>query len=228
MQRPPRSSPLRYVAVLGFLVAGGWKMGVVAHDVIDPAQARARRPAAAQARRAEAPPGEPMLLAVGRHPRGAPQLAPLDAAGAVNLPRSIEDASQADDEGRRARELAESVQRLVRDLEWSPGLEEPPQQVVARPPDPWRPDPRAEAAAEPVIEDVVPQRAPHGSIVKIRGRNLHVAQVVFGQAPARIVGGSGEEVTVEVPSGAGEHVVVAVTNADGTYALAADKFSCAN
>lgn len=203
-------------------------MGVVARDVIDPARAKARRPAAAQARRTEAPVnGEPMLLAVGRHPRGAPQLAPFDAAGAGNLPRSIEDASAGDDEG-RARDLAESMQRLVRDLEWSPGLKEPPQEVVARPPDPWRPDPRAEAARSPAIEDIVPARAPHGSIVKIRGKNLRVTQVVFGQAPARIVGGSGEEVTVEVPPGAGGDVVVAVTNSDGKYALASGKFAYAN
>jgi IPT/TIG domain-containing protein len=228
MQRSPRSSPLKYVVVLGVLVAGGWKMGVVAYDVIDQPQVTARRPAAAQARRREAPPlGEPMLT-VERRPGATPLLLPSDAAGAVKLPHSIEDALPADGDGRRARELAESMQRLVRDLEYSPGLEEPPQQVIVRAPEPWRPDLQAEAAAAPEIDEVVPQSASRGSVVKIRGKNLHVTQVVFGHSPARIMGGTGDEVTVEVPPGAGSNVAVAVTNSDGKYALANGKFAYAN
>lgn len=219
-----RSSPLNYAVAVAFLVVGGWKIGHVAHDAIDPPQTSAGRPKVTKARRAEPPALAEPFLTLQR----GDALLPRAAADAGNLRGASEAAFAATGEDRGAQELTESMQRLVRDLEYSPGLKEPPQQVVVDPPDPWRPDPRAEAAAPPVIDDVVPRRAPHGSIVTIRGKNLRVAQVVFGQAPARIVGGTGEEVTVEVPSGAGEHVAVAVTNADGKYALADDGFSYAN
>ncbi len=101
MPRPPRSSPLKYVLVLGVMVAGGWKLGVAAYNVLDPAQAKAG-------------PGEPMLLAVERAPGAAPKFVPIDGA---NLPRSIEDASRADDDGSRVQELAQSMRRLVHDVE---------------------------------------------------------------------------------------------------------------
>jgi hypothetical protein len=100
MPRPPRSNSLKYVLVLGVMVAGGWRLGVAAYDVLAPADAKGR--------------GEPMILGVERRPGAAPRFVPIDGS---NLPRSIEDASQADDDGRRVRELAESMQRLVRDLE---------------------------------------------------------------------------------------------------------------
>jgi hypothetical protein len=96
MPRPPRSRLLKYVVILGVMVAGAWRMGVAAYDLLAP-----RR-------------GEPMLLGVERLPGAAPRFVPIDGA---NLPRSIEDASRADDDGRRVRELAESMQRLVRDIE---------------------------------------------------------------------------------------------------------------
>jgi hypothetical protein len=99
MPRPPRSRPLKYVVVLGAMIAGGWKIGAVAYDLLDPAPAKARRPDA------------PMLLAVERAPGAAPRLVPLDGA---NLPRSIEGP---DDDARRVQELAERMQRLVRDVE---------------------------------------------------------------------------------------------------------------
>jgi hypothetical protein len=109
MPRPPRSNPLKYVLVLGVLAAGGWKLGAAAFDVLAAAPAKAGK--------------DQLLLAVERRPGAAPSFVPLDGA---NLPRSVE---QGDDDGRRARELAESMQRLVRGLEkrddfqnWSPSV----------------------------------------------------------------------------------------------------------
>jgi hypothetical protein len=101
MHRPARSNPLKYVLLIGVMIVGGWKMGVAAYDILDAPQAKARH-------------DEPMLLAVERLPGAAPKLVPIDGA---NLPRSIEDASRADDDGRRVQELAQSMRRLVHDIE---------------------------------------------------------------------------------------------------------------
>jgi hypothetical protein len=113
MPRPPRSRPLKYVLVLGVIVAGGWELGVIAYDALDPAQAKARL-------------DEPMLLAVERVPGAAPKLVPIEGG---KLPRSTEDASRADDDGRRVQELAQTMRGLVRDIEerddfknWSPSV----------------------------------------------------------------------------------------------------------
>lgn len=101
MPRPPRSNPLKYVLVLGVMFAGAWKLGAAAYDMLAPADANART-------------GEAMILGVERRPGAAPRFVPIDGA---NVPRSIEDRSQADDDGSRVRALAESMQRLVHDLE---------------------------------------------------------------------------------------------------------------
>lgn len=120
-----------------------------------------------------------------------------------------------------AERLAASLRKLVSDLEYSPGLPEPPQQTVLPLPEPWRPDPIREGPP-PVIEEVGPLlvRTGGGDRVTIRGRNLRVVEVMFGVTPARLLAASGTLVSVEAPpSGAGP-VTVAVTNDDGTWALA--------
>ena len=111
--------------------------------------------------------------------------------------------------------------KLVRDLEYSPGLPEPVQQTVKPQPEPWRPDPIREGPP-PVVEEVAPLRVrtAGGDRVTIRGKNLRVVQVMFGSAPARLLAAGGTLVSVEAPpSGAGP-VTIAVTNDDGTWALA--------
>ncbi|MGA8890532.1 MAG: IPT/TIG domain-containing protein [Anaeromyxobacteraceae bacterium] len=115
--------------------------------------------------------------------------------------------------------------KLVRDLEFSPGQKEPPQQLVHPQPEPWKRDPGREGPS-PTIEAIVPRRAraAGGDRVSIRGRNLRVVQVMFGSAPARLLSARGNEVIVETPPGSAGAVAVAVTNDDGTWAVATDPF----
>jgi hypothetical protein len=117
--------------------------------------------------------------------------------------------------------LASGMAKLASDLEWSPGLREPPQQLVQPQPEPWRRDPSREGPS-PTIEAIVPRRARAGGgdRVSIRGRNLRVVQVMFGATPARLLAARGNEVVVETPPGAVGPVTVAVTNDDGTWAIA--------
>jgi hypothetical protein len=129
-----------------------------------------------------------------------------------------------DAEAEAVTRIAGEMRRLIRDLEYTPGLQEPIQQTVAPPPATWTP-PETDRP-QPVIEAIQPRSAGAvgGTRVVIRGRNLRVAQVMFGNAAARIASASANAVTVEAPPGAGQ-AVIAVTNDDGTWAMAADPFT---
>jgi hypothetical protein len=126
-----------------------------------------------------------------------------------------------DPEREEQERLVASMGKLLRDLEYSPGLPEPRQQAVMPPPEPWRRDPSREGPP-PVIVQVDPLRfhSAGGDRVLIRGRNLRVVQVMFGNSPARLVSASGTLVAVEAPPGKPGSVSIAVTNDDGTWALA--------
>jgi hypothetical protein len=116
------------------------------------------------------------------------------------------------------------------DREYSAGLPAPSQQDVVEPPNPWTPDPSAEDASPPVIEDVWPDKAPSagGAKVVIRGRHLKPIQVVFGTSPARIISISDEAVAVATPAASAGAVVIVVTNGDGNYAIATTPFQYFN
>ncbi len=128
-----------------------------------------------------------------------------------------------------ARELAASMAKLVSDLEWNAnrGLPEPPQQVVAPMPEPWRPPKDAAGAPEPIIEQVVPARASGkgGARVTIKGRHLRVADVMFGASPASIVSRGEREVVVIAPPSPPGPTAIALTNTDGTFAIAGSGFT---
>lgn len=130
-------------------------------------------------------------------------------------------------EEERAARLAAELAKLARDLEFTAGLREPPQQRAAAAPEPWRPDPEAEGRPAPVVEDVSPRRAlsEGGEEVVIHGRNLRVAQVMFGITSARIVEAGPTRVTVVAPRASPGEVRIAVTNDDGHGALAEQSFS---
>jgi hypothetical protein len=131
-------------------------------------------------------------------------------------------ASGSDDHSGEASHLAERMAKLVRDLEFTPGLPEPVQQTVEPQPEPWRPDPVREGPS-PIVEEIRPHRIPTtgGARVRIRGQNLRVVPVMFGTAPGRLLEASGNEVAVEAPPSAAGPVTIAVTNDDGTWAIAA-------
>ena len=128
-------------------------------------------------------------------------------------------------ESREAERMAGEMGRLVRDLEYSPGLREPPQQTVRPPPEPWRPDPVHEGPP-PVVESVEPRRGrvTGGDRVVLRGRNLRIVQVMFGQTVGTIVAATGSAVTVETPPSSAGPVAIAVTNDDGTWAVVEGSF----
>ena len=130
------------------------------------------------------------------------------------------------EEEQRAR-LADEFHRLARDLEFTAGLPEPPQQRMAKQPEPWRPDPEAAARPPPVIEGVSPASASAdgGTQVIIRGHDLRAAQVMFGSAAARIASVGPDQVTVIVPPTAPGQVRIALTNDDGHFALAPELFT---
>jgi IPT/TIG domain len=129
------------------------------------------------------------------------------------------------DQARAASSVARAMKRFVSDLEYSPGLPEPPQQVVARLPAPWRPDPATQGQPEPVIAELSPRVAAAGAYVRLRGRNLRASAVMFGHHPAEIMSDGDEEVTVLVPQGGSGVVPVGLTNVDGSWAIAADAFT---
>jgi hypothetical protein len=116
------------------------------------------------------------------------------------------------------------------DLEFSEGLSAPSQEQVVPAPAPWTPAPGAEASASPVIEDVWPVKAPvtGGGKVVLRGKNLQVAQVVFGMAPAKVIEATEDELTVAAPEGSAGEVAIVVTNRDGNYAVAGARFEYYN
>lgn len=132
------------------------------------------------------------------------------------------EANVGDDDSGEARHLAERMAKLVRDLEYTPGLPEPVQQAVRPQPEPWRSDPGREGPS-PIVEEVTPHRirTTGGDRVTIRGKNLRVVQVMFGAAPGRLLEASGNEVAVEAPPSEAGPVTIAVTNDDGTWAIAA-------
>jgi hypothetical protein len=117
------------------------------------------------------------------------------------------------------------MKRFLSDLEYSPGQQEPPQQVVGPIPPPWSPHPGMASLPEPVIEEVSPRAAAGGAYVRIRGRNLRASAVMFGDQPAQIVSDADDEVTVLAPPGGQGAVAIGVTNVDGTYAIVPDAFT---
>jgi hypothetical protein len=161
----------------------------------------------------------------------APGLAGAPAEGEASAPVDPADPEGGEHRTDAAREAAErfgaQMGRFISDLEFSPGTREPRQQTVLPAPTPWRPPPDDGARPPPVIEAVAPRAAKlaGGTRVVIRGRNLRVAQVMFGAAAARIIGATAEAVTVEAPPGKAGQVVIAVTNDDGTWALASEPFT---
>ena len=144
---------------------------------------------------------------------------------AVAVPVAPEDLAERERE--TAGRLQEAMGRLVSDLEFTPGLREPLQQTVVKPPDPWTPPADAGAHPPPDIAEVSPGSAPAagGVLVTIRGRNLRAPRVVFGSRPARVFGGGADFVTVEVPPARAGPVTIAVTNDDGSWALSGQPFT---
>ena len=196
-----------------------------------------RRPGAA-------PPASPALDAPAAPPPapGQAAAAPGGALGALadaGAPSAAEEPAAAegsdvdpDLEPERAAEVQfhQAMRRVVRDLEFNEGLPEPPQQAVAPAPPTWTPDPVAEQETPPVIDGVWPASAPAagGIRVTIRGRFLHPVQVMFGQAPARIVAATPEAVTVLAPPARAGPVAIALTNQDGNFTVASAGFTYAD
>ncbi len=122
--------------------------------------------------------------------------------------------------------ITASLHKLVRDLEFTPGLREPFQQNVVPPPAPWTPSAAADAASPPVIEAISPRMAGTlgGVVVTIRGRNLDAMQVLFGLSPAAIVSQAPEVLVVQAPPGIAGDAPIVVTNRDGNYVVAATTF----
>jgi hypothetical protein len=179
----------------------------------DPAVSRDRGTAVPRPdERAGGPGGRPSA-AEASEPAGEPSGPPEEAA-------PIEPVS------RDAERLAEELGRVVRDLEFSPGLREPMQQTVRPSPEPWRPDPSRQGPS-PVVESLAPRRGKvaGGDRVVLRGQNLRVVEVMFGQSPGRIVSATGTIVVVETPASGAGPVAVAVTNDDGTWAVAGVEFT---
>lgn len=115
---------------------------------------------------------------------------------------------------------------MASDLEYTAGLEEPPQSQVMPPGAPWRRPAGADLPPPPVIDDVWPDKGPSsgGDRVVIRGRDLRAVRVLFGFTPATILSATDQEVTVAAPpAGAGE-VRILVTTRDGNYVVAGTTF----
>lgn len=150
---------------------------------------------------------------------------PLEAAGAPSTPEAVLDELSTEAERVEASRMAESLRRLVRDLEYNRELPEPPQQTVVAAPAPWRPP--AAVAPAPVIEAIEPPGGPAagGDRVTIRGKFLRPGQVMFGNAPAQVVSATAGAIAVVAPRGAAGQVPIAVTNDDGSFAVAAQPFT---
>ena len=181
-------------------------------------------------------PEQNLQLESQRVPLRAPQQAPQAASPRVDdrhAPGAQHD-ERADRPGEERteadRDVAQALEALPvsasNDLEFSPGLQEPPQQQVVPAPAPWTPPPDADANAKPVIEDVWPDKGPSsgGDRIVIRGRNLQAAQVLFGLTPATIIKESESELTVSAPAAGVGEVPIVVTNRDGNYAIAGTVF----
>jgi hypothetical protein len=117
------------------------------------------------------------------------------------------------------------MRRFLSDLEYSPGLAEPPQQVIAPAPPPWTAPPAPADLPAPVIDEISPRAAAEGAHVSIRGRHLRVSQVMFGERPAEVVSDGDDHVTVLAPAGGHGLVSVGLTNVDGSNAVADDAFT---
>jgi len=236
-----QASPVRIALLLAAVALGAWQAARLA-DSLWPGE-RKRDPGQSDSIARGQPEGRPRP-GPGGSDFGS-DFAPLDArqAGTPQRPAEAVPPSggstpdgpvepQTEEERAAAQALADSMKRFVISLEFNVGLglPEPPQGVVVRPPDPWRPNPAAEGLPPPVIEDVDPRAGPAsgGTRVTIRGRNLRASQVLFGLAPAIIVIASPEAVTVLAPEGSAGPVVIAVTNDNGSYALAGVPFTYGN
>ena len=236
-----QSSPVRVALLLGAVALGAWQAVRLA-DSLWPGENK-REPNRSTSRAAGQPeerrrtgsgepgfawPGTPLDARLADTPQ---RLSGRTAPSGGSTPDGASE-PLTDDERAVEQPLADSMKRFVISLEFNVGLglPEPPQGVVVRPPDPWRPNPAAEGLPPPVIEDVDPRAGPAsgGTRVTIRGRNLRASQVLFGLAPAIIVIASPEAVTVLAPEGSAGPVVIAVTNDNGSYALAGVPFTYGN
>ena len=122
---PRQSNALVAAALLAAGALGAWQASRVASQIWPSQEVRGRGGQASLRRGPAASSGEEMA-AGGSHPQAAPR------DGSRAEPRT-------EQERAAAAELADGMKRLVRDLEFNAGLPEPPQQVVVRPPAPWRP-----------------------------------------------------------------------------------------
>jgi hypothetical protein len=179
-------------------------------EVIRPSPPAAAPPAPADA--SPTPRAAPAITGAG-----SPAPAPATPAPAADPLPAREDAAAA--------ELSRKMQKLVSDLEFTPGRREPAQQLKEPQPAPWRPPAAAAPGPAPVIERISPSTAAPGTRVRIHGRHLRAAQVMFGALPAEVEGDSETELVVLVPEGGEGAVPVAVTNLDGGYAIAEAAFT---
>lgn len=204
-------------------VAVGWRLAR------DAAPAERHSPAA----RGPSPAAASVSAAAPTAPTASVRPAPLPPADVTPLagPRGLAERAatgEADpDAALAAARLERRMLRFLSDLEYSPGLAEPPQQVIAQVPPPWTPAPALAGLPEPVIDEISPRAAAVGAHVSIRGRHLRVSQVMFGERPAEVVSDGDDHVTVLAPAGGHGVVSVGVTNVDGTYAVADDAFTYA-
>ncbi|MEY2669196.1 MAG: hypothetical protein RJA59_1834, partial [Pseudomonadota bacterium] len=88
----------------------------------------------------------------GGHPSRGPEVVRESPSSPVGE-ASDGGASVSDEQSGEANHLVERMAKLVRDLEYTPGLPEPVQQTVRPPPEPWRPDPVREGPS-PVVEEI--------------------------------------------------------------------------
>lgn len=218
---------------------GAWQAARVI-DVLEAGEGAAGRPAAGVSSRAIEPaPGLAPGGATGR--LGAPRPAASPMPGGVRPSGVAAEVHEALDrsgpiatglapretEAEATERLTEDYRKLLRDLEFTRGLPEPPQRRVVPAPEPWRQDEQAAGRPPPIVEGMTPTSAPAagGAEVVLRGRNLRAAQVMFGTAAARISRAGPDEVRVVVPPGAPGAVRVALTNDDGHFALVAEPFT---
>lgn len=159
---------------------------------------------------------EGRLAVVGQDGGGAPTPGTHASGSAGALAADPGPAGEGD-----AERLSERMAKLARDLEYSAGQKEPPQQLPLPQPDPWRADPEREGPP-PELQAVSPARGPTGGgqRVEIRGRNLRVVQVMFGAVPADLIAASGSVVVVASPPAPAGPATVTLTNDDGTWASA--------
>lgn len=218
---------------------GAWQAARVI-DVLDAGAGGAGRPVAGiSAREPDLAGGRTPGGATGRHDPSRPTTS-SPARGVRPSDAGVDDLeardrsgpvatglAPAETEAEATERLTEDYRKLLRDLEFTRGLPEPPQRRVLPAPEPWRQDEQAAGRLPPVVEVMTPASAPAagGVEVVLRGRNLRVAQVMFGTAAARITHASPGEVRVVAPQVAPGAVRVALTNDDGHFALVGEPFT---